>query len=177
MMRDCFRMALLALVAIVGAATTHAMASCDSKPCKEAIAAVTGFIDGQAVSYNVVEHQAWLPFTTLEQAPSWPQITVFKTAKVTDVACRTADACTVQVTYDTIGTVVPFEAFDEKHAAMPVTYELVRREGRLLISSPLPAKFVDVPTSVARSGGVLTGSLALRYYYDALAQRIADAAK
>lgn len=174
MMLKCFRMALL-LLAIASAAS--ARASCDSAPCKEATAAVTGFIDGQAVSYNVVEHQAWLPFTTLDQAPAWPQITVFKTAKITDVACRTADACTVQVVYDTIGTVVPFEAFDEKHAATPVTYDLVRKGGRLLISSPLPAKFVDVPTSVARSGGVLTGSLALRYYYDALAQRIADAAK
>lgn len=168
---------LLLMLMMFAREPVYAGALCGSASCQEARATVQGYIDGQARSFFVTDHQAWLTFTTLDQAPTWPTITLFKTAKIAAVACASSDACTAEVAYDTIGTSVPLETFDARPMVMSVTYKLVRKDGRLLIADPLPAKFVDVETSVARTGGMLTGSLAMRYYYDGLAERIAAAAR
>lgn len=155
---------------------SHAQSSCGDVSCKEAEAVVRQYIDAQA-AYQEYDYKTWLPLTDLEQAPAWRDVTVFKTAIINAVTCANQDQCTVAVTYDVIGTHVPLQTFHPRRESESVTYALSRRMGRLLISGPLPAKFVDAQTCIRFTSGMTTDSLAFRNIYDGLARQIGEAAE
>ncbi len=169
-----WRSAVAAIAALV-LAPVPALAACTSALCKDASAAVQDFIAAQAVSYAPEEYQGWMRFTALTQAPTFPVITIVKTTVVDEVTCK-SDSCSARVVYDSIGTAVPFEVFTPKRERIVVTYSLARNAGRMLITSPLPAKFVSVASAVDRPRNVVSGSPVFLRIYEALSRSVEAAA-
>lgn len=167
----------LAVVCLLFSGISHAEPTCGDAACKEAETVVRSYIDAQAAAYHEYDYKTWLAFTDVAQAPGWKDVTVFKTAAIRGVACANADRCSVEVAYDVIGTHVPLQTFELKRETRIVPYALVRRRGRLLISGPLPAKFVDAKTSIRFTSGMTTDSLVFRNIYDGLARQIEEAAR